>query len=51
MKMQLTFKQTEKKLWEEVCRHHSKSGFIKDALAAYMKKEQDSKPKQALKVF
>lgn len=43
MKIQLTFKESEKHLWDEINRHHSKSGFIKDALAEYTKKQ---KPEQ-----
>lgn len=40
MKLQLTFKETEKHLWDEINRHHSKSGFIKDVLAEYLRKQK-----------
>jgi hypothetical protein len=49
MKMQLTFKESEKHLWDEIQKHHSKSGYIKDALAEYMKKDKPEKRIQAVR--
>ena len=49
MKLQLTFKQSEKHLWDEINRHHSTGGYIKDALAEYMKKQPEKKKVQAVK--
>ena len=42
----LTFKEDERWLYEEICKHSSKGGFIKDILKQYLqpeKKKEESK--------
>jgi hypothetical protein len=38
--MLLSFKENEKWLYDEICKHSNKSGFIKDILILYFKKEE-----------
>ena len=48
MMLTLTFKDSEKWIYDEICSHSSKGGFIKDVLAEYIKNmnSQADQPKK-----
>jgi hypothetical protein len=46
MSMLLSFKENEKWLYDEICKHSNKSGFIKDILAEKLKPEEKKEDKK-----
>lgn len=47
MMLTLTFKDSEKWIYEEICKHSAKGGWVKDILADYIRNQENpSQPKK-----
>lgn len=40
----ITFKQDERWLYDEICRHSSKGGWVKDVLKEYLQSQESDQP-------